>query len=205
MESQERQQHWDLAYADGDAQVSWRQAEASKSLELISHIAPRADASVIDVGGGSSTLVDGLIGRRFQDITVMDVSPRGLELAQTRLGPQAVAVQWLVADLFTWKPARQYGIWHDRAVLHFLTEAAQQQGYVGALLRAVEPGGHAIIGVFAEDGPEQCSGLEVRRYGAADLRSLLGDQFRVVSIEREEHRTPSGKIQPFNWIVAKRP
>lgn len=204
MESPDRQRHWDLAYADGDGQVSWRQAEATRSLELITRSAPDPGVSVVDVGGGASTLVDGLLEVGFRDVTVMDVSPRGLEVARARLGSGAKEVEWLVADLFTWEPQRRYGIWHDRAVLHFLTERSQQQSYSRVLADAVEPGGHAVIGVFAEDGPEQCSGLKVQRYGAEDLANLIGDSFEVESSEREEHVTPSGKVQPFNWISAKR-
>lgn len=199
----ETQTHWDAAYADGDSGVSWQQDVASTSLELINLVASRS-SSIIDVGGGSSTLVDGLLAAGCENVTVLDVSPKGMQLARERLGADAELVEWVTSDLVRWQPAKIYDVWHDRAVLHFLTSADDARAYRDRLLAALRPGGHAVIGVFAEDGPEKCSGLPVRRYAEADLAELLGDEFETVTTLREEHLTPSGKAQRFNWIVAKR-
>lgn len=196
-------QHWDTAYTEKGVTVSWHQEEASTSLALIAAVADPG-ASVIDIGGGASPLVDGLLDRGHRDITVLDLSQVALDAARDRLGTRGASVAWRVGDLLAWEPDRTYEVWHDRAVLHFLVDDADRARYAELAARAVAPGGHAIVGTFAPDGPEQCSGLPVRRHSADDLTALLAAGFEPVRTEREEHRTPSGNIQPFSWLVARR-
>lgn len=196
-------QHWDTAYSGRGDTVSWHQAQATTSLALITAVAA-PEASVIDVGGGASTLVDGLLDRGHRDITVLDLSPVALDTARDRLGERGESVTWRAGDLLAWAPDRTYDIWHDRAVLHFLVDDADRARYAQLARRAVSPGGYAVIGTFALDGPDQCSGLPVRRHGADDLAALLADAFEPVRTEREEHHTPSGNMQPFIWLAARR-
>lgn len=203
MSDPEIQEHWDAAYAHGDAAVSWQQAAATTSLELIDLVAS-GPFSIIDVGGGSSTLVDGLLAANDAAVTVLDVSPQGMQIARGRLGESATQVQWVEADLLSWQPLETFDIWHDRAVLHFLTAAEDRSRYIDQLSAALRPNGHVVIGVFAEDGPEQCSGLPVRRFSQDDLTEHLGSGFETIATRREQHSTPSGKVQPFNWIAARR-
>lgn len=195
--------HWDDAYTEKGTTVSWHQAEATRSLALIAEVAG-AGASVVDIGGGASVLVDGLLDRGHRDLTVVDLSPVALDTARVRLGDRAAHVTFTPGDLLAWNPGRTFDVWHDRAVLHFLTEARDRTRYAELAARTVAPGGHAVIGTFAPDGPEQCSGLDVRRQSADDLAALLADGFETVHTEREEHRTPSGSMQPFTWLVARR-
>lgn len=195
--------HWNSAYADRGDAVSWHQQEATTSQALIAAVAT-PDASVLDIGGGASPLVDGLLARGHRDITVLDLSQVALDFARDRLGAHGASVTWRAGDLLAWAPDRTYDVWHDRAVLHFLVDDADRARYAELAARAVAPGGHAIIGTFAPDGPEQCSGLPVRRHSADDLAALLAGAFEPVRSEREEHRTPSGKAQPFSWLVARR-
>jgi 2-polyprenyl-3-methyl-5-hydroxy-6-metoxy-1,4-benzoquinol methylase len=196
--------HWDAAYARGPEAVSWFQEQAAVSLRLIDGLGLAAEAPVIDVGGGASPLAGALLDRGLRDITVLDISAHALSAARDRLGPRAAAVTWLQADLRTFTPARRYALWHDRAVLHFLTDPEDRRGYARCVADAVAPGGHAILATFALDGPERCSGLAVQRYDAAGLAALLGDRFDLVADEREQHRTPGGATQRFTWIVARR-
>jgi hypothetical protein len=56
-------------------------------------------------------------------------------------------------------PAAAYTRWHDRAVVHFLSEATDVQAYAAQVTRALAPGGLGVIGGFAPDGRERCSGL----------------------------------------------
>lgn len=200
----EQLKHWNDAYAGGGRDVSWFQSQAAVSMVLIKSVASASDTPVIDIGGGASVLVDNLLAARFTDVSVLDVSELGLEVARERLGDAAKDVDWIACNLLNWLPPRRYGVWHDRAVLHFLTAADDRVHYRKTLLAALRPGGHAVIGVFAEDGPERCSGLEVRRYSQDDLTQLLGDAFAIVDRRRETHRTPGGNPQPFNWVVARR-
>lgn len=195
--------HWDAAYEAGD-EVSWFQPSASTSLELIGSVSRKMDVGIVDVGGGSSTLVDGLLDRGYSDVSVLDISPNSLVAAQARLADRVTQPNWMVADLLNWDPPRMYDIWHDRAVLHFLSDEADRERYRAALGRGTTAGGHVVIGVFAEDGPTKCSGLDVRRHSQADLADFLGEGFETQEMRREEHRTPSGKVQAFNWIVSRR-
>jgi SAM-dependent methyltransferase len=207
--SAERSRHWDTIYGrQTPAGVSWYQSQPSVSLELIEVLGLPLDTAVLDVGGGASTLVDALVERAFSDVSVLDVSATALELARRRLGAAPIgtasSVHWLHEDLLVWQPARRYGLWHDRAVLHFLVEPEERDRYVKLLCEAVHPGGCVIIATFAPDGPESCSGLPVARYGADDLARVL-DGFEVVATRREQHTTPVGVVQPFTWIVARSP
>jgi len=199
------QTHWDGIYTrNDDSKVSWYQAEPSTSLALIDALGVGRGDGVIDVGGGSSRLVDALVARDFTDLTVLDVSSVALEVAQRRLGAQASDVSWIVNDLLSWRPERCYDLWHDRAVFHFLTDPIDRDQYVRVLHTALAPRGSVVIATFASDGPEQCSGLPVMRYDPDDLAGVFGHGFGVVESAREEHRTPNGSLQPFTWLALGR-
>lgn len=179
-------------------EVSWFQVEARTSLELIEATRCSESAAIIDVGAGASTLVDGLVARGFTDITLLDIAETAF--AETRRRLPAAQLHYLVADVTTWKPAKSFHVWHDRAVFHFLTEPADRLAYRSALLAALPSGGHAIIGTFASDGPERCSGLQVQRYSAEQLVCELGDGFRAVETRAERHQTPGGASQSFVFV-----
>lgn len=197
--------HWDDVYtARSETAVSWYQPHSVRSLEAIDAASPSHMASVIDVGGGASTLVDDLLVRGFADITVLDIAETAMERARKRLGKDADRVRWIAADITQWRPERTWDIWHDRAVFHFLTTPAQQEAYVAALTAATRPGATAIIATFALDGPEKCSGLPVQRYGPEELTARLGPSFSPVSTTREVHRTPAGAGQAFTYGVFRR-
>jgi SAM-dependent methyltransferase len=199
----ERPQHWDRRYSGAGATgVSWYQPEPAMSLALIDRLRVPKAAPVIDVGGGASFLVDRLVARGYTDLTVLDVSSTALEIARRRLD-DAGRVRWLHEDIMTWQPERRYALWHDRAVFHFLTNAAERAKYLTIMRQALGDSGALIIATFASDGPERCSGLPVARYDATDLQRLL-DGFTVVESSREEHVTPAGIVQPFTWIAAHR-
>ncbi|MGA7987380.1 MAG: class I SAM-dependent methyltransferase [Candidatus Dormiibacterota bacterium] len=198
-----RPQHWDRRYSgSGPTGVSWYQPEPAMSLALIDRLSVPKEAPVIDVGGGASLLVDRLLARGYTDLTVLDVSSTALAIARERLG-DAAPVRWLREDILTWQPERRYGLWHDRAVFHFLTHAADQATYLTKMRQAIGDSGALIIATFASDGPERCSDLPVARYDASDLERLL-DGFTVVEAGREEHVTPGGVVQPFTWVAATR-
>lgn len=160
--------------------------------------------SLIDVGGGASTLVDALLAAGWSDLTVLDISAAGLAQAQARLGPPAAKVGWVRADIRCWQPSRQYRVWHDRAVLHFFVDAGDRRSYAATLHAATEAGSVAIFGVFAPDGPRQCSGLPVSRFSTADLAAFLGPPWVLLADRTELHRTPRGAGQSFTWAAFQR-
>jgi hypothetical protein len=195
--------HWDERYRTvGVDQVSWHQVRPEPSLRLITSLNVEPDAPIIDIGGGASTLVDFLVADGRTDITVVDLSATALTEARARVSSETVT--WIEADIRTWRPARAYRIWHDRAAYHFLTEPVDQQHYWSAVREHVPVGGWVVIGTFAEDGPESCSGLPVQRYSLETLTAAMGAGFTVSAHERDVHITPSGAEQPFTWVVATR-
>jgi hypothetical protein len=202
-DSTERVTHWESVYDRNQSDaVSWYQAEPIVSLELLESLGISADAGVIDVGGGASVLVDELLRRGFVDLNVLDISAAALQASRERVGDDT-RVNWIAHDLLTWRPTRRYDLWHDRAVFHFLS-GDEVQIYRDLVLRAVIPGGYVVMATFAPDGPERCSGLPVTRYDADQLIEMLGNGFELVDQRHEAHTTPSGAIQPFTWIVARR-
>lgn len=201
-----RKDHWEEVYRSKAAsQVSWYQPHHSMSLKLIDEIGLAPDAAVIDVGGGASTLVEDLLDRGLCNLTVLDLSAAALATARERLGDRAAPVRWIEADVTQAElPHHAYDLWHDRAVFHFLTEAAAREGYKTALRRALKPGGHLLIATFSLAGPPKCSGLEVMRYSAETLQAELGADFELLRRLDEEHHTPAGAVQNFVYCLFRR-
>lgn len=201
----ERARQWDAVYTRLDeTQVSWFEPEPTCSLEMLDAVGAKPAHPVIDVGAGASRLVDALLARGYADVTALDVSDDGLAVTRQRLGAAADRVHWIVTDLLAWTPQRRFEVWHDRAVFHFLTDPDDQARYRDLLDTALAPDARVVIGTFAEDGPQHCSGLPTARYSTTDLARTLGDRFEVITTRREPHRTPSGAVQPFTWLALRR-
>ena len=200
----DRRRHWDEKYRNsGPGLVSWYQAAPTPSLEMIDALALAADTPVLDVGGGASTLVDELLDRGFSDVSVLDVSDAAIDSVRQRLGGRE-GFHGIVEDLLEWGPDRTYGLWHDRAVLHFFVDPVDRARYRDLLRRSVRPGGAVIIATFAPDGPTSCSGLPVKRWSSDEISEFLGEDFAVVESRREDHVTPADRVQPFTWLAARR-
>jgi len=193
------QSHWERVYGTkAPTEVSWFRPHLETSLALIERAAGDRSASIIDVGGGESTLVDDLIGRGYQNVTVLDISRTAIEHSRKRLGSAAEQVTWLVADITQAAlPAHAFDVWHDRAVFHFLTEPAQRLAYIRQAAAALKPGGHVVMGVFGPEGPSKCSGLDVIRYDTGSLQAEFGPHFRLMESLTELHHTPFGTTQQF--------
>lgn len=199
-------EHWERVYAtkatDG---VSWYRPHLERSLAFIRSLELPRDARIVDVGGGASTLVDDLLEDGFTNLAVIDLSSAALQAARERLGARAGSVDWLAGDVT--EPLLEEAsvdLWHDRAVLHFLTDAAGQAAYRAQLLRALAPRGHAAIATFAPDGPDECSGLPVRRYDADALAELLAPDLELTASVHATHETPWGTAQPFTHALFQR-
>jgi trans-aconitate methyltransferase len=193
-------EHWQHVHTSKAVDdVSWWQEHDQLWMDLVEELDLPHSAAVLDVGAGSSLLVDALVQAGFRDITALDIAPAALERVRTRLGG---AVRLVVADVLEYTPEAPVDLWHDRAVFHFLTEAADRQRYRDALHAALSAGGVAIVATFAPDGPQQCSGLPVRRYTPEQIASEIG--LRPVRVQRRAHTTPWGGTQPFSVAVLAR-
>lgn len=202
------QEHWDKVYgARSEDELTWFEASPSVSLDLVTTYLEPGDA-FIDIGAGAARLVDALHEAGLGPLTVLDLSKAALDASQKRLGPQGDDVVWIEADITKWKPDRDYAVWHDRAVFHFLTGAEDRAGYVRAMSEAIRSGGIAIIATFADDGPVMCSGLPVVRYSpeglAQELDRLLPGEFEMIDAKRHMHITPKGNRQSFQYSVFRR-
>lgn len=201
----ERGEHWDGVYQrTPSTEVSWFQREPTTSLHLIEGCGLPKTAGIVDIGAGASHLADHLLMLGYTDLTVLDVSVHALAEVRARLGPRGGDVSFVSCDVLGWNPSRTYDLWHDRAVFHFLTEPADRSRYAEVAAKAIAPGGWIVLGTFAEEGPMTCSGLPVCRYTPEALAAEFASAFSWVDEEREEHRTPSGSMQPFTWVMLRR-
>jgi SAM-dependent methyltransferase len=197
--------HWDAVYdRAAEDSVSWYQEVPIRSLAALDELGIDPRRSVVDVGAGASRLVDELVRRGFADVTVLDVSAAGLAQARKRLGEAGTEVSWVVGDVLTWAPMKNFDVWHDRAVFHFLTDPNDVQRYFQVLDRSLGSEGLVLIGTFATDGPTHCSGLPVSRYSPGALSDAFGEGYEHLVSWREEHRSPSNVVQPFTWVAMRR-
>lgn len=199
------QTHWEKIYSEKapDA-VSWYRPHLEKSLALIEQFEPGHSASIIDVGGGESTLVDDLLAHGYENITVLDISQTAIDASRKRLGSNSERVSWLVGDIgkVELQPS-VYDVWHDRAVFHFLTAASDRVAYIRQVARAVRHGGHVIVSTFGPEGPMKCSGLDVVLYDAQSLHQEFGAHFHLLGSSIELHRTPFGTVQQFLYCYCR--
>ena len=203
------QEHWQDVYT-GKApdEQSWYQRRPDLSLELIDQIADDSADNplrLVDIGGGASTLVDHLLEDDSFDVTVVDIAPAALEESQIRLGEGADDVRWVVADLTeSLELGDRFDVWHDRAVFHFMTDDGDRRAYLDNLRAHLDVGGHLVLSTFAPEGPEKCSGLQVRRYSPELMAETLGEGWKLIESRRELHPTPWGGEQAFVYGVFKR-
>ncbi|NNK49896.1 MAG: class I SAM-dependent methyltransferase [Gemmatimonadetes bacterium] len=197
--------HWNKVWDRSDPdRVSWFEPRSETSGQMIESSELGHEAGIIDVGGGASLLARRLLDAGYGDLTVLDISEAGLAAGRERLGPRAPSVEWIHADVRDFEPARTWDLWHDRAVFHFLTVAEDRAAYLGTLGRALAAGGQVILATFGPDGPDRCSGLEVRRYSAEMLVAEFDPGFRLEESSIEAHATPAGVTQQFLYARLRR-
>jgi SAM-dependent methyltransferase len=198
--------HWDSVYESKPAEaVSWYAPHLRESLRYITQAAASKDVAIIDVGGGESTLIDDLVNDGYSNISILDISATALEVTKRRLGATSARVTWIAADILEVElPVGAYDIWHDRAVFHFLINDDQRRRYVAQVLKALKPGGFAIVGTFGPEGPEKCSGLQVSRYAPSELHGTFGAPFELLDSSVEQHTTPWGSPQQFVYCYCRR-
>jgi cyclopropane fatty-acyl-phospholipid synthase-like methyltransferase len=188
--------HWETIYQTKQPnEVSWTQEIPKTSLSFIHGYKLSKSSKIIDIGGGDSKLVDYLLDEGFEDITVLDISANALNKAKERLGTKADRVNWIVADVNSFKPDKKYDVWHDRATFHFLTTRDQVNHYLDIAEKAIQ--GYMLIATFSERGPKKCSGLEIKQYSEPELQKQLSHGFKKIRCITEDHITPFETTQNF--------
>lgn len=199
------QAHWETIYREKahDA-VSWYSPHLDTSLALIERTSVSRSAAIIDVGGGESTLVDDLLARGYQNISVLDISQTAIDANKRRLGDSSLRVHWIAGDIMKVDlDPLAFDVWHDRAVFHFLTDSADRLAYVRQVVHTVKPGGHVIVGTFGPEGPRSCSGLDVARYDTDSLHDEFGERFQLLDSSKQLHQTPFGTVQQFLYCYCR--
>ena len=198
METTGKKEYWDKIYDTRKTnEVSWFQVYPKTSMDFISLFDLSKDAPIIDIGGGDSNFVDTLLEKNFSDITVLDISESAITRAKVRLGEKAFQVKWIVSDITEFNPQRQYYFWHDRAAFHFLTSNEQVERYVEIAQKGVGDNGFLILGTFSENGPQKCSGLEIKQYSQKSMSDKFENGFKRIKCMEENHQTPFDTVQNF--------
>lgn len=201
----DRKDHWEKVYSTkGPADVSWYQPVPGPSLNFIEELGIPFDAAIIDIGGGDSLLSDHLLERGYTDITVLDISGAAIEKAKKRLGNKADGIHWIAADITAFRPDRKYDCWHDRAAFHFLTTEQEIQQYLQVAQQSIADAGKIVIGTFAENGPDKCSGLPVKQYSESTLTRMIRKGFEKIKCIYTDHITPFNTIQHFLFCSFKK-
>ena len=205
MDNQSNKQHWENVFATKqETEVSWFQPYPQTSIDFVELFKLPLTANIIDIGGGDSHLVDALLEKGYQNITVLDISANALERAKQRLGERAKQVNWIVSDITEFEPQMQYDFWHDRAAFHFLTTNEAIFKYVAIAENAINKNGYLILGTFAENGPKKCSGLEIKQYSETSMNARFEVSFNKIKCITENHTTPFNTIQNFLFCSFKK-
>ena len=199
------QQHWDKVYSTkAEDEVSWFQLYPKTSMEFVEMFNLPLNANIIDIGGGDSHLVDALLDKGYQNIYVLDISAIAIQRAKQRLGERASKVHWIVSDVTTFEPPVQFDFWHDRAAFHFLTTEDKIYRYISIAEDAIKKKGYLVLGTFSENGPEKCSGLDIRQYSETSMSARFEISFDRIKCIQEDHTTPSNAVQKFLFCSFKK-
>jgi 2-polyprenyl-3-methyl-5-hydroxy-6-metoxy-1,4-benzoquinol methylase len=205
MEKPNRKEYWENVYQSKEFhQVGWFQHHPTVSLDIIEFINISENAKIIDVGGGESYLVDHLLALGFKNIQVLDISAKAIGKAKSRLGKNAEKIKWITGDIVDFNYEKDFDLWHDRAVFHFLLKKDEIYQYIDNAKNAIKQGGHLIIGTFSDKGPDKCSGLPVNQYSISNLESTFFPHFKLIQALNLDHYTPSGQVQNYSFCCFER-
>lgn len=205
MNNSERKKHWENIYKTKDfKEVSWYQSSPTTSLDFLKQFNVVKTAKIIDVGGGDSFFVDYLLDLGYIDITVLDISENAINKAKQRLGKRSSKVNWIVADVTTFKTNEKFDFWHDRAAFHFLTQEQEIENYIDTIQKSINPTGVLVIGTFSEQGPNKCSGIEIKQYSEISMTERLKHFFEKVKCITIDHKTPFNTLQNFIFCSFRR-
>lgn len=204
----DKKQHWNEAYSNTPQnKLGWYEEIPEPSLGLIRSLNLNHYAEIINVGAGSSKLIEYLLEDGFQNITVNDFSEKALELLREDLGKEECNVEWLLDDLTaptTLRDLSPIDLWHDRAVLHFFTTEKDQLTYFNLLKQKVKSKGYVLIAAFSKEGANSCCGLPIVQYDEAMISERLGFDFELKQVLKHVFINPNGGERPYIYTLYQR-
>ena len=202
------QEHWNTAYTKNTTEkLGWFEENSTETLNLITKTALNKDAKILNIGVGSSMLIDELLAEGYTNLIANDLSEKALSNLKERLGADSSKITFIADDLM--KPEKlskltNVDLWNDRAVLHFFLKEEEQLAYFNLLKQVVNLNGFVIIAVFALDGAEKCCGLELQRYNTAMLEEKLGSDFKLIEEFNHTFVNPYGGERPYIYTLFQR-
>lgn len=202
-------EHWDKVYqTKADEQLGWFEDYPETTLNLIKKCQLIPDATILNVGVGTTKLIDALLDNGYNNIIANDLSKAALEKLEVRILNKYNYQLKCIADDLT-KPKdllelKNVDLWIDRAVLHFFLSEEGQDNYFNTVETVVSKGGYVLIAVFSLEGAEKCSGLPLQRYNAEMLQDKLGSDFKLIETFNHTYVNPSGGERPYIYTLFKR-
>jgi len=201
--------HWDKVYeTKADEQLGWFEGYPDTTLKLIEKCQLNPDAKILNVGVGTTTLIDALLDKGFKNIIVNDLSKAALQKLKARiLKTYNYHLECIADDLTNPKKLlelKNIDLWIDRAVLHFFLTKEEQDNYFKTIKAVVSKEGYVLIAVFSLEGAEKCSGLPLQRYNAEMLQDKLGSDFKLIEAFNHIYINPSGGERPYVYTLFQR-
>lgn len=206
--STEIKTHWNNAYNKADNQLGWFEEDPKETMKLVLQTQLPKNAQILNVGAGTTTLIDALLNAGYTNIIANDLSDLALKKLQERIkNSHDYDLNCLVDDLTNPKELNQLkavDLWIDRAVLHFFLKENEQQAYFNLIQKIVAKNGFVLMAVFATDGAEKCCGLDLKRYNEDMLQAQLGSEFELITSFNHTFLNPFGGERPYIYTLFKR-
>ncbi len=197
-------EHWDKAYSRNPIEkLGWYETDLSPSLNLISSIGLAKNARIINIGAGSTTLIDELLNMGFTNLIATDISAVALKDLENRTGSSDYLE--CITDDITQSDRiiniENVDLWIDRAVLHFFVGEHDKNEYFKLLKSKIRKNAYVILAEFSLNGAEHCSGLPVCRYSENLLQERLGSEFKLLKSFEYNYTMPSGDNRPYIYTL----
>lgn len=201
----EKNKHWNAIFSTkADHELGWYEKDVSQTLKFLDQIPKHKNSTIFLPGAGTSTLVDALLTRKHK-LILNDISDEALDKLRDRIGTNS-RLTWVHHDISKPLPDHipQTDIWIDRAVLHFLLEEADIQGYFDNLQSITSQGGYVLLAEFSTMGAPKCAGLELHRYTIEEMSMRMGNTFELVNHEDYTYINPFGESRPYIYGLYKK-
>lgn len=199
--------HWNSVYSKNPSErLGWFEKKSTQTLDLINQTNLVKTAKILNIGAGSSVLIDNLLELGFTNIIANDLSEVSLASLKKRVGMNE-KVQFIVDDLLhplQLNSLKNVDLWNDRAVLHFFVKKHDISAYFNLLKRVLSQNGYVIIAVFAKNGADKCSELPLQKYDVNMLQKELGPKFTLLKTFNYTYINPYGGERPYIYTLFQR-